>query len=77
MMYGFDVGLGWGQREDWINQTMTRALNMEVYAYVYEDRETLSEITRWTHDYDKMTFMDQETGKFSISTKGNGLLCRE
>ena len=73
MMYGFDVGLGWGQREDWINQRMTRALNMEGY----EDRETLSEITRWIHDYEKMTFMDQETRKFSISTKGNGLLCRE
>ena len=43
----------------------------------YEDRETLSEITRWIHDYEKMTFMDRETGKFSISTKGNGLLCRE
>ena len=43
----------------------------------YEDGETLSEITSRIHDYEKMTFMDQETGKFSISTKGNGLLCRE
>ena len=30
-------------------------------------------ITTWTHDPVKMTFIDQETGKFAISTKKKGL----
>ena len=30
-------------------------------------------LTTWIHDPEKMTFMDQETGKFAISTKRKGL----
>ena len=30
-------------------------------------------LTTWTHDPEKMTFMDKKTGKFAISTKKKGL----